>query len=488
MVILLKYYCRTILPLGDHSNEELPMSSFPGPNTQAMLPRGLPLFRNGLRYEAEAKTAQAKGYVEPAQIIVDRAAGDFLWDIDGKRYIDLQNGWATNPLGNAHPEIIEAVHAAHKRYGFHYDHPLRYDLAEKLAETMPGKALPRFNFEVSGTEAAEAAVHLALCYTKRRYIIAFSGAFHGEGLGTKLISGYDGSKNRYMEAWTGGVIRAPFPFSENIPAGMNEEQYAEYCLWFLDNHIPDSVAPRDSIAGILIEPGLAEGGNWIPQQSFMKGIRKICDKNDWLMIADEVLTGMGRTGKMWAVNHYDLVPDILVVGKNLSGGIEPCAGIAARDDILGDNPQSSSGSTFAGTPAGCAAGLKTLELYERENLVERAASLGEIANSRIKQWEKYGIVSQARGSGLLLGVNFKNDNPDEEDWFMARAVRSRMLANGAWAICDREDTIRMYPALNMAPEVLNEALDIMEEAIGYVDRHGHTEGDHPAWPTGVAGF
>ena len=470
------------------------MPSFPGPKTQAMLPRGLPLFRNGLRYEAEAKTAQAKGYVEPAQIIVDRAAGDFLWDIDGKRYIDLQNGWATNPLGNAHPEIIEAVHAAHKRYGFHYDHPLRYDLAEKLAETMPGKALPRFNFEVSGTEAAEAAVHLALCYTKRRYIIAFSGAFHGEGLGTKLISGYDGSKNRYMEAWTGGVIRAPFPFSENIPAGMSEEQYAEYCLWFLDNHIPDSVAPRDSIAGILIEPGLAEGGNWIPQQSFMKGIRKICDKNDWLMIADEVLTGMGRTGKMWAVNHYDVVPDILVVGKNLSGGIEPCAGIAARDDILGDNPQSSSGSTFAGTPAGCAAGLKTLEIFQRDNVIEHGAELAVIAAQRMADWStKYAIVSDVRCLGLLMGISFTHPNKaqfgdDYDDSFVARTVRNEMLVNGVWAICDTEPTVRMYPALNMDKQVFVEALDIIEAAIQAVENGTPLVGDYPAIPSGVTGF
>ncbi|MEH6549896.1 MAG: aspartate aminotransferase family protein [Pseudomonadales bacterium] len=459
-----------------------------GPKTKAQLEKGIPLFRNGLRFEEEQQKASRRGFRNANQIIVDRAEGDYIWDLDGKRYIDFQNGWATNPIGNAHPEIIEAVHQAQKRYGFHYDHPLRYELAEQLAKIMPGQALPRFNYEVSGTEAAEAAIHLALTYTERRYIIAFGSAFHGEGLGTKLIGGYDAERRRYLEAWSGGVIHAPYPYSDQRPAGMSSDQYVEYCLWYLDNHIPECVVPRDNIAAIIIEPGLAEGGNWIPPVRFLQGIRELCDKNDWLMIADEVLTGLGRTGKMWAVEHYDVIPDILVVGKNLSGGIEPCAGIAAKDEILGNNLKFSSGSTFAGTPAGCAAGIKTLEIYQRDNVIEHAAKLGEIAAEIMKGWERFDIVGEVRGNGLLLGVSFKSPDTEQDDWWFARAVRSRMLHNGVWAISDREVTIRMYPALNMNEDTLRNGLAMMEEAIAYVDQHGQTEGNSPAWPTGVAGF
>jgi 4-aminobutyrate aminotransferase-like enzyme len=353
---------------------------FPGEKTRAMLERGIPLFRNGLKFHAEMQKAGRRGFRSARQIVIDKAKGDFIWDLDGKRYIDFQNGWATNPVGNAHPEVIEAVHQAHKRYGFHYDHPLRYELAEKLLAIMPDKSLSRFNYEVSGTEAAEAAVHLALTHTKRRYVITFSSSYHGNSIGAKLLSGIESVRHNYLEAWSGGVIMAPYPYSDVMPAGMQHDQYVEYCLWYLDNHIPDSMVARDNIAAILVEPGLAEGGNWIPPSNFLQGIRKICDKNDWLMVSDEVLTGMGRTGKMWGIEHYDVIPDILVVGKNLSGGIEPCAGIAARDDILGDNDEFSSGSTFAGTPAGCAAGIKTLELYERYKLVENAAHLGRVAS------------------------------------------------------------------------------------------------------------
>jgi 4-aminobutyrate aminotransferase-like enzyme len=469
------------------SKERSMSQDLPGKNTREILERGISLFRGGAAYASKAEAARASGYVLPAQIIVDRAEGDFVWDMDGRRYIDLQNGWATNPIGNAHPEIVEAVHQAHLRYGFHYDHPLRYELAERLAEIMPGGALPRFTYEVSGTEAAEAAVFIALCHMKRRYVIAFSSSYHGESIGTKLLSGYDGSRNRYLEAWTGGVIKAPYPYSDEIPAGMSEDQYVEYCLWYLDHHIPSCIAPKDSIAAVLIEPGLAEGGNWIPTKAFMRGIRDLCDANDWLMISDEVLTGLGRTGRMWGVDHYDVIPDLLVVGKNLSGGVEPCAGVATRDDILGDNPQAGTGSTFAATPAGCAAGLKTLEIYARDGIIEQAARLGEIALPILKSWERYPIVRQSRALGLLMGVSFENLDGGE-DWLIARAVRSFMLHNGVWAISDGEPTVRMYPALNTDEKVLREALEITEAAISHVSQHGHIEGDHPAYPTGEAGF
>ena len=460
----------------------------PGPKTREWLERGIPLFKDGLRFRKDLQEAEKQGFDLASQLVVDRAQGDFVWDVDGRRYIDFQNGWATNPVGNANPEIIEAVHAAQRRYGFHYDHPLRYQLGERLAEIMPQRALPRFNYEVSGTDAAEAAVHLALTKKKRRYVITFGSAYHGMGLGTKLMCGFDSELNRYLEAWTGGVIKAPYPFTDRRPAGLELGQYVDYCLWYLDNHVPQSIAPRDSIAAVIVEPGLAEGGNWIPPRRFIQGLRELCDKNDWLLVVDEVLTGLGRTGKMWAIEHYDVLPDILVVGKNLSGGIAPCAGIAAKDDILGDCPEFHSGSTFAGTPAGCAAGLKTLEIFERDGVVEHAAKLGEIAAEVMRGWERFQVVSEARTSGLLLGVGIRSPEPGERDWWYARAIRSRMLENGVWAISDREDNIRMYPALNMEEKTLREGLGIMEEAIRYVDERGQQFGDSPAWPTGDAGF
>ena len=461
----------------------------PGSKSRALLARGMPHLRDGKRYRAASRDSAARGFRPPSQMIVGRAEGDFVWDLDDNCYIDFQNGWATNPLGNCHPEIIEAVHQAHRRYGFQWEHPLRIELAEQLARIMPAGALPRFSFEVSGTEAAESAIHLALCYTRRRYIISFTSCFHGEGLGTKMVSAYNSDNNLYMEAWAGGVLKAPYPYSEDIPAGMNQEQYVEYCLWYLETHLPEYVVPPENIAAILVEPGLAEGGNWIPSPSFVQGIRRICDKYDWLMIADEVLTGLGRTGRMWSVEHYDVVPDILVAGKNLSGGVEACAGVAARDDVLGDNPRATAGSTFAGTPGGCAAALKTLEIYERDNVLEHAGRLAAAASERMSGWpERYDIVTEVRALGLLIGVSFRTDDPVDERYYLARSVRDAMLRRGVWAICDQEPQIRLYPALNMDPDVLLQGLDRMEEAIAEVQREGVSVGDYPPMPSGNVGF
>lgn len=461
----------------------------PGKKSRALLSRGMPHLRNGLHYQDAAAKSAAKGFTPPAQMIVGRAEGDFVWDLDDNRFIDFQNGWATNPLGNCHPEIIEAVHQAHLRYGFQWEHPLRIELAERLAQIMPGGALPRFTFEVSGTEAAESAIHLALCFTQRRYIISFTSSFHGEGLGTKMVSAYNSDNNLYMEAWAGGVLKAPYPYSEDIPAGMNQEQYVEYCLWYLETHLPEYVVPAENIAAILVEPGLAEGGNWIPSTEFLQGIRRICDKYDWLMIADEVLTGLGRTGKMWSVEHYEVVPDILVAGKNLSGGVEACAGVAARDDVLGDNPRATAGSTFAGTPGGCAAALKTLEIYERDNVLAHAGQLAEVAARRMADWsERYDIVGEVRTLGLLMGVSFRATDPAIERYYVARSVRDGMLRRGVWAICDNEPQIRMYPALNMEEAVMLDGLDRMEEAIVEVQRDGARVGNYPPLPSGNVGF
>ena len=285
------------------------------------------------------------------------------------------------------------------------------------------------------------------------------------------------------------MIKAPYPYTEQIPAGMSSEQYVDYCLWYLEEHIPDYIAPAENIAAILVEPGLAEGGNWIPSTKFLQGIRRICDKHNWLMIADEVLTGLGRTGRMWSVEHYDIVPDILVVGKNLSGGIEPCAGVAARDDILGDNPRATAGSTFAGTPAGCAAGLKTLEIYQRDRVVEHAAQLAALAQQRMAGWaEKYSIVSEVRCLGLLMGISFTHPDADIDPVWVARTVRNELLINGVWALCNEESTLRMYPALNMHQQVFMEALDRVEEAIDSVNKGGKLVGDYPGIPSGVEGF
>ena len=242
----------------------------PGDKSRQLLQRGLPHLRNGAILPPPG--------APPTRVMMPRPD-----DRRPGREAITSGTWTTTgisisgrlgppiPLGNCHPEIIEAVHEAHRRYGFQWEHPLRIPLTERLAGLMPGRALPRFSFEVSGTEAVESAIHLALCHTRRRYIISFTSCFHGEGLGTKMVSAYNSNNNLYMEAWAGGVLKAPFPYSENI-RGYEPRPVLRVLPRYPGNPPARVVVPAENIAAILIEPGLAEGGNWIPSRDFFSRV------------------------------------------------------------------------------------------------------------------------------------------------------------------------------------------------------------------------
>lgn len=434
-------------------------------------------------YEKEADAARRLGHKPPAQMLVGQTKGDFIYDLDGNKYVDFHAGWASNPVGNANEEVIEAVTDAFKKYGFSYHHPLQEELAEKMAEITPNKALTRTSFEISGTEAAEAAVSYALRYKNRPLIISFSHSFHGDSLGAKTLSAITIDRKINLEAWRGGVIHVPYPITYDLPINLSAEQYVDYIIWYIEEFICGLVAPAESIAGILLEPMLAEGGSWTPPNSFAQRLRTLCDKNDWILISDEVLTGLGRTGKTWGIDHSGVQPDIMVIGKNVTGGIMPNAMVVGTEEAMGNN-SARTGSTFAGSPAGCAAGLKTLEIYERDNVIENAAKLGEIALNRMKKWEdEFGIlVSDVRGTGLLLGatINDKEGKPSIE---FGAAVQNEALRRGAYIINDTEPTIRLYPALNMDKKTLEEGLAIVEEALKVVSADDYVTSTWPRYFT-----
>ena len=286
-----------------------------------------------------------------------------------------------------------------------------------------------------------------------------------------------------LEAWRGGVIHVPYPITSGVPLDITPEQYVDYIIWYIEEFVCGMVAPAESIAGIIFEPMVAEGGSWTPPVCFAQKLRKLCDKNDWLLIADEVLVGLGRTGKTWAIDHSDVQPDILVIGKNITGGIMPNAMVIGTEEAMGSNT-CRTGSTFAGSPAGCAAGLKTLEIYERDNIIEYAAKLGEKALARMKKWETMfpSLVTEVRGTGLLLGCTIlgKDGKPCIDT---GAAVQNEALRRGAYVINDTEPTIRLYPALNMSEENLDRGLTIVEEALQAVSKDNYVQSTWPRYFT-----
>lgn len=461
------------------------MYNLPGPQSLEILKKGPRIFKYGGLYDEQKEKAAKKGMKQPPQMINARGEGSYVIDEDGNRIIDFHAGWASNPLGNAPGEIIEVVEKALRQYGFIYEHKLRYELAEALAAISPKGKLCRANFEISGTEAAEAAVTYALEHTGRPLIITFEDQFHGDSIATRMLGSNRGAHRRKgFEAWRGGVITVPWPHSFDIPAGMSFEQYTDYIIWYIGEFICNKVADPETIAGILAEPLLSEGGNWIPHPKFMPALKNLCEQHGWVFISDEVLAGMGRSGKWWAIEHDGVEPDLIVIGKHLTGGIEPIAAVIGTDEILARN-EGHSGSTFAGTPAGCAAGLKTIEIIQRDRLVERAAAVGEKVLTRIEKWEqRFDIVGQVRGRGFCLGASIVNKETGKPDVGVALAVVNEALKRGVWLIWDSEPQIRLYPALNTEEEIIDRGLTVTEEALEAVDQK-YEPSDYPFWTTGI---
>jgi len=435
----------------------------PGPKSIEYLNKILKLYPGGGAPHAREK------WETYATFITDKAHMSYLYDVDGNKYIDFSSGWASNNVGNAHPEVVDAVIKALQRFGFVYNHTYAIELAEKLVEITPDN-LTRVSFEVSGTEAAEAGVSYALTHTKRPIIISFIGQFHGDSIGARNIGSESAERRTYFESMQGGVIFIPYPRNYRLPKGMTPEDFSDYIIWYLEEQILEYVVEPNRVAGILMEPMMAEGGNHIPSKEFWRKIRELADKYGWLLINDEVLTGFGRTGKMWGIEHYDIKVDLLITAKGLTGGLIPIGAVVGSEEVMGIT-KAYSGSTFAGSPAGCAAALKTIEIIYRDNLLDRVTKLGEEALKIMKEWvDKYDFIGDARGIGFLLGFEVDTGKGLKQDEEIARKIFVEATRYGVRAIWDDEPTVRIYPPLNIEEELLFEGLRSVELAIKKVSK------------------
>ena len=391
-----------------------------------------------------------------------------VYDVDGNEYIDFSSGWASNNVGNVHPEVLEAVIDALKKYGFVYNHPLAFELAEKLVEITP-ENLTRVTLEVSGTEAAEAAVSYALTAREKPLMISFMGSYHGDSIGARIIGAHEASRKKYFEAMQGGVLFVPYPRTYKIPSWMTPDEYTDFILWYIDELLLEYISDPDRIAGVLFEPMMAEGGNYIPPRRFFVKLRELADKYNWFLICDEVLTGFGRTGRFWGIEHYGTKVDAIVTAKGLTGGLVPIGAVIMSDGMAGEK-RAYSGSTFAGCPAGCAAALKTIEIIYRDNLLDYVSRIGEEALKVMKTWpEKYDIIVDSRGIGFLLATSVETGKGDELDVEIARRIFIEAKREGVWPIWDDEPHIRIYPPLNIEEELLFKGLEGIERAIKRVE-------------------
>jgi 4-aminobutyrate aminotransferase len=382
-------------------------------------------------------------------LVVARGEGAVIEDVDGNRFLDFNAGIAVNATGHGHPVVNAAVHAqvdACLHYcSSDFYHPSYAELCERLALSAPdGMGDAKVFLANSGTEAVEGALKLARHHTGRPNVIAFYGAFHGRSLGSLSLTS---SKAKYRSGFgivTPGSYHAPFAYAAEVTG-------ADYIEQVLFHHMTE---PSD-VAAIFVEPIQGEGGYIVPPAGWLQALRDLCDRHDILLVMDEVQSGIGRTGTMWACEHEGVVPDIITAGKGLASGM-PLSAIIARDSIMQWAP-GKHGSTFGGNPVACAAAIATLDLVEGE-LAANAAARGEQLMSGLRDLqERFPIIGEVRGRGLMIGF-------DLVDHDMAEAFEQACFERGVLALTCGKRGVRLAPPLVVTEDQCTRALQIIAEA------------------------
>jgi 4-aminobutyrate aminotransferase len=384
-------------------------------------------------------------------IVPIRGEGLTVEDIDGNLFLDFAAGIAVNSTGHAHPQVVAAIkeQAAELLHFSASDFylPIYPEVCRRLAESAPIDGRVRAYIGNSGTEAVEASIKLARYATHRPYIVAFLGAFHGRTYGSVSLTA---SKAKYHAGFgplLPGVFHAPYGKVADL-------------RWF-DEVLFDKLAPANEVAAIIVEPVQGEGGYIVPEDGFLQGLRDICDRHGILLIVDEIQSGAGRTGKMWAVEHWNVKPDILLTAKGIGSGM-PIGAMVARADLLEAWGPGAHGSTYGGNPVACAAALATMDLLEN-GLIENARIRGEQAQAGLAllRARHPGTITAVRGLGLMLGIEF--DTADR-----AEAVQLACFERGLLVLECGKSSVRMSPALTVSEDEMITALRIFGEAVDAV--------------------
>jgi len=402
-------------------------------------------------------------------IFVAESEKALIKDVDGNEYIDFATGISCLNVGHRNPEVLKAVSEQMERYLHLCFHVTPYEpyveLAEKLAKLAPGSFDNKVMLVNSGAEAVENAVKVARRYTGRPTIMTFEYAFHGR---TRLAMSLTGSVHPYKYGFGPldfAVHRTPYAYCYRCSFGLKYPACNMRCVEYIRDTLAVHLSP-DDVAAIIVEPIQGEGGFIVPPKEFILGLRKICDENGILLIADEIQSGMGRTGKMFAVEHFNVVPEMVTVAKSLGGGL-PIAATIGRREIMDSVQVGGLGGTFGGNPLSCVAALKVVDTVQQ--LLRNARKLGENLTGRIKEMhEKYEIIGDVRGIGLMAGVELVADRKtkkpakEERNQVLDECLKDGLIIIGAGPY---KNVIRFLPPLNINEDLLSKGLDIFENAI-----------------------
>jgi len=396
--------------------------------------------------------------------------GSEVWDVDGNRFVDFTAGIAVTTTGHSHPEVVQAIKEAADRFlhisGDFY-HESMVDLAEKLDQIVPIREHCQTFFTNSGTESVEGAIKLARRATGRPRFIGFIGAFHGRTLGSLAFTASKYTQQEGFFPTMPGVVHVPFP-NPYRPLLRGEDQGLAV-LDYLENVVFQNFVPPEEVAAVLLEPIQGEGGYIVPPDSFIPGLRRLCDKYGILLIADEVQSGIGRTGKWFAIEHWGVEPDIVTTAKGIASGM-PMGAFVASDSIMERWGPGAHGNTYGGNPLCMAAALTTLRLVE-EGLMENAARIGDYLRQEVQQMmARHPTIGDVRGKGLMIGIELVKDRTTKEP---ARQLVTNLLhaafERGLLLLPCGVSTVRFMPALNISQELAEEGVAIFDRALTGVE-------------------
>lgn len=415
-------------------------------------------------------------YTRDYPLVMAGGQGAVIEDVDGNRFLDCAAGIAVNATGHAHPDVVKAIVDQAQRYlhmsgtDFYYEPQVR--LAEEMAAIAPMSGEVKSFFGNSGTEAVEASVKLAKYHTKRFGIIAFLGSFHGRSMGSLSMTSSRTTQRRGFGPLLPGVYHAPYPNCYRCPVGLNPSSCAAECVDWIESQILVHLISPDEVAAVVVEAIQGEGGYVVPPAEFHQRLRELTTKHGMLLVVDEVQSGMGRTGKMFAMEHFGVEPDIVATAKGIASGM-PLGVCTARAEVM-NWPPGAHASTFGGNPVSCAAAIATIKLL-RESLVQNAAEVGEhlLAGCR-ELMQKHALIGDVRGKGLMIGIEFVKDRTTKERAVAERdAVVQACFYKGLLVLGAGRNAVRLSPPLVISKAQADVALGILDEAMTEVTKaHG----------------
>lgn len=430
---------------------------FPGTKSKSLLER--------------RKKAVPHGVSNGIPAFVKEAKGAIINDVDGNEFIDFAGAIGVMNVGHCHPKVVAALHNQIDQYihpGFNVMMYEPYiELAEKLADIAPGSAEKQVLLINSGAEAVENAVKIARKYTKRPGIISFSRGYHGRTLMTMTMTSKVKPYKYEFGPFAPEVYKAPYPYFYRKPGSLTDEEYESFMIEEFKNFFKSEVAP-EMVAAVVMEPVQGEGGFIVPSYAFVQAVYQFCKEHGILFIADEIQTGFSRTGRYFAIEHFDVEPDLITVSKSLSAGV-PLSGVIGRKEIMDASSPGELGGTFSGSPLGCAAALAVLDIIEEEKLNERGEKIGKIVMDHFqKLYDQFDCIGDVRGLGAMCAMEFVKDRqskePDKEltNLIVKEANKRGLLLMTAGIY---SNVVRLLMPIVIMDDQLKEGLDILEQSI-----------------------